>query len=366
MKLSFLLPTGALLTLLLSLHMPGVRAQTTIPFDSPRWTIHADSAIRETYKGRPCLKLVNGTAILKDAHFTNGIISFKIFLEPVRYFPGIGFRMQDEGNEEIYYLRPHQSGNPDAMQYYPEYNGGSGWQLYYGKGFGSAQRLPFDHWLQIRILVSGSRAEVYFDEEKTPVLYIRELKRPIAAGMLALENVWPAAARYADFSYTPMDSVSLVNAPDPEPPLPANVFKSWQVSSPFDEKLVQEKTSLSLLDTSALSWQTLSADDRGVADLSMLAGAAPGKNTVFVRQVIVVDRPQVKKLTFGFSDRARVFCNGTLLYAGADDFLSRDYRFLGTMGYYDALYLHLQKGRNEIWMAISEDTGGWGVQAKLD
>jgi len=341
-------------------------AQTTIPFDSPRWTIKADSAIREEYLGRPCLKLINGVALLKDAHFTNGIIEFKIALEQARYFPGMRFRMEDEGNGESYYLRPHQSGNPDAMQYYPEYNGAGSWQLYYGKGFNNAHKLPFDRWLSIKILVSGTRAEVYFDKEKEPVLYIHKLRRPLAAGMIALDNGWPVPARYADFSYTATDSVQLMNSPAPEPVLPATVFTSWQVSTPFDEKQIQSRPSLSPQDTSSLQWRTLPTDERGVADLSILAGTMPGKNTVFVRQVIESDRPQIKKFSFGFSDRVRVYLNSKLLYAGEDNFLSRDYRFLGTMGYFDELYLDLKKSRNEILMAISEDAGGWGVQARLE
>jgi len=54
-----------------------------------------------------------------------------------------------------------------------------------------------------------------------------------------------------------------------------------------------------------------------------------------------------------------------LLYRGNDTVRSRDYRFLGSIGYFDALYLPLQKGENEILMAVSEDTGGWGLQAKF-
>src|SRR5882757_2407051 len=199
-----------------TLYMPDAQAQTTIPFDSVRWTIKADSAIRETYQGRPCLKLINGSALLKDVHFTSGIIEFKMFLEQARYFPGIRFRVQDERNGESFYLRPHQSGNPDAMQYYPQYNGSGSWQLYYGKGFNNAHKLPFDRWLLIKILISGSRAEVYFDQEKEPVLYIRQLKRPIAAGLITLDNGGPVPVRYADVSCTPMDSVPLMNRPDPE------------------------------------------------------------------------------------------------------------------------------------------------------
>lgn len=351
---------------LLFLYMMNGHAQTTLPFDSPQWVIKADSAIREEYHGRPCLKLINGSASVKDAHFTNGIIEFKMFLEQARYFPGIRFRVQDENNGESYYLRPHQSGNPDAMQYYPEYNGAGSWQLYYGKGFNNAHRLPFDRWLSIRILVNDTRAEVYFDDEKEPVLYIQKLKRPLAAGMIALDNEWPVPVRYADFSYTPTDKVQLVNGPVPDPILPATVITKWQVSNPFDEKVITDKPAISHGDTADLSWQTLTTDERGVADLSILRGPAPGKNTVFTRLIIKSDRPQIKKFSFGFSDRVRVYLNSKLLYAGEDNFLSRDYRFLGTIGYFDQLYLDLKKGRNEIWMAVSEDSGGWGIQAMLE
>jgi hypothetical protein len=49
-----------------------------------------------------------------------------------------------------------------------------------------------------------------------------------------------------------------------------------------------------------------------------------------------------------------------------DNYQSRDYRFLGSIGYFDTLYLPLTQGANELLLAVSEDQGGWGVQAKLE
>jgi hypothetical protein len=46
---------------------------------------------------------------------------------------------------------------------------------------------------------------------------------------------------------------------------------------------------------------------------------------------------------------------------GSDAFASRDYRFLGTIGLYDELFLPLEVGDNEVWLAVSEGFGGWGV-----
>ena len=39
-------------------------------------------------------------------------------------------------------MRPHQVGNPDAIQYTPVFNGLSAWQLYHGDGFWQPARFP--------------------------------------------------------------------------------------------------------------------------------------------------------------------------------------------------------------------------------
>jgi len=61
--------------------------------------------------------------------------------------------------------------------------------------------------------------------------------------------------------------------------------------------------------------------------------------------------------------------NGTFLFRGNDPARSRDYRFLGSIGYFDSLYLPLREGDNELLLAVSEETedlGGWGVQARFE
>jgi hypothetical protein len=70
-------------------------------------------------------------------------------------------------------------------------------------------------------------------------------------------------------------------------------------------------------------------------------------------------------MDFGFSDRAVVDLNGRALYRGDDTYRSRDYRFLGSIGYWDSLYLPLEAGENELVAAVSEHFGGWGVRARF-
>jgi hypothetical protein len=70
-------------------------------------------------------------------------------------------------------------------------------------------------------------------------------------------------------------------------------------------------------------------------------------------------------MDFGFSDRAVAFLNGLPLYGCDDTYRSRDYRYLGTIGCWDSLYLPPEQGDNELVVAVSEDFGGWGVQARF-
>ncbi len=61
-----------------------------------------------------------------------------------------------------------------------------------------------------------------------------------------------------------------------------------------------------------------------------------------------------------------VYANGTLLYSGNNRYMSRDYRYLGTIGLFDTVNLPLEAGRNEIWIAVTESFGGWGIKAQFD
>ena len=72
-----------------------------------------------------------------------------------------------------------------------------------------------------------------------------------------------------------------------------------------------------------------------------------------------------RQLDLGFSDRARVYFDGRLLFRGDDPYRSRDYRFLGSIGWWDALWLPLEAGPNELVVAVTEEFGGWGVQARF-
>jgi len=317
------------------------------------------------YLGKTTLFLSNGIALVKDSDFTDGMIEFDIATTGERGFQGVVWRVQDDNNFENFYIRPHQSGNPDANQYQPVFNGIDAWQLCYGEDYSAPIKYDFNQWMHIKIVVSGANAEIYIKDMEHPVLLVN-LKRATKAGKVGLQVGNFAPGYFADFTFTPMDHPSFKGQPKaPKPRVPGTVLR-WMVSNPIDSKSLENKFHLQSADKQSLTWQPLESENTGITNLAKLHGLAEGSDTVFARLTIISDRAQVKKIQFGFSDQVKAYFNDELIYGGNDSYRSRDYRFLGTIGLYDELYLPLKKGENELWLAITENFGGWGVLGKFD
>jgi hypothetical protein len=353
-----------IILLVLTMPAPSVWAQIAVPFTSDQWKFETKDYRLETYNGKPAVWAKGNRLTLPSAVFENGIIEYDVAFPHSRGFIGVGFRMQDQENYERFYLRPHQSGNPDACQYTPVYNGSEAWQLYHGEGYGVPIPYTFDAWIHIKLVVSGQYMEVFVNDIDNPVLF-SELKRPAMKGSFALDASGPGN-HFANFVYTPLETVPLKGSPKPTPSAPAGTITHWQVSSPFAEKILANQVSLKGVDVKTLDWKKMVAENTGTVNLAMTAKQTQEVNTVLAKFVIDSERDQVKTMQFGFSDKARVFLNGTILYTGEDAYRSRDYRFLGTIGYFDAVHLYLRKGRNEICVAVSENFGGWGIKAKFE
>ncbi|HWS99879.1 MAG TPA: family 16 glycoside hydrolase [Pyrinomonadaceae bacterium] len=346
---------------------PEARSET-VPFDSGRWEIKAKEGRVVNHLGRNSLYLKAGVAAVRDTKFKNGVIEFDIAFTGERGFMGAVWRLQDFENYEEFYLRPHQSGNPDANQYQPVFNGQAAWQLYYGESYSAPTRYDNNQWTRVRIVVSGNRAEIYIKDTETPALVVRELKRETREGRVGLTVGNFAPAYFSNFNVTAMSDPPPLKgkAGEAAAPAPAGTVKSWMVSDAFDRKILEGKYQLAPADREKLNWRKLGVEQNGTANLARLQGAADGRDTVFARLVIQSDREQVKKIRFGFSDEVKVYFNDQLLYGGTDVYQSRDYRFLGTIGLFDELYLPLRRGENELWLAVTENFGGWGVTAQFE
>ncbi len=316
--------------------------------------------------GRTSLYMKGGLALIKDSEFLDGVIEFDCVFPQARAFVGASWRVQDAANREEFYIRPHQSGNPDANQYTPVFNGLTAWQLYHGEGYGAAVDYDFDTWIPIKIVVAGRQAEIYIGNLEKPALFADQLKREPASGKVGLNVANFGPARFSNFRYETVTHPILKSKVERDRSAPPGAVITWQVSSTFDEAKLGSTAELTPELTNGLTWTGLRSESTGLANLSVVNALGKGKNTAFAKVIVTSDRAHAKTLAFGYSDRIRVFLNNRLLYTGNNGYRSRDYRYLGTIGYFDALTLPMKKGKNELWFAVSESFGGWGIQAAFD
>jgi len=363
--------------------MGGFLQAQKVPFDDPKWVFEGGNSIIENFMGENSIYLQNGIAYLKNEEFKNGIIEFDIYFSERVSFAGVIFRMADVKNYEEIYFRGHHSGHPDAYQYTPVFNGMSGWQIYHdlyqgindglvswksrgeNLGFNGVLNLPFSRWTHIKLIVSGTNAEMYFDGEENPSVVIKKLKRNVENGSIGLK-CGAGPVHYANFSFKKIDNPVLRNSKDYSIKSPANTIKQWQISNAFNESEIISVKKLKKDFLNKFKWQKLNAEETGLANISKIVTRDKNMNTVFAKLVIESEKDQIKRLDIGYSDRVIAYCNDQILYSGNNGFRTRDYRYLGTIGYFDAVYLPLKKGKNTILLAVSESFGGWGLQGKLE
>lgn len=334
-------------------------------FSGDSWDVKAENFAFTTYKGKPSLYLEKGAAILKDVAFKNGIISYDVSFNQGRKFAMIQFRHRDSKNYEEFYLRAHQSGNPDAMQYTPVFNGVSGWQLYHGKGYSASYNYNFKEWMHVKLVIQNNKMDVFLNDMSQPILHVHDLKRDPITGGIGFYSLL-GGAYYANLTYQEIEQPTLIKNRYATPELQKGVLLDWEVSKVFDKKDLQGVVNLRNYEGYARAdWNAAEVEYDGKLNLAKVAMKTKEKNSIFAKTTIHAKKPQMKKLSFGFSDDVVIYVNNKIVYSGHNRFRSRDYRYLGTVGYFDSVYIQLKKGENDVVFAVSENMGGWGLKAKL-
>lgn len=340
-----------------------------LPIDIAQWAPFAEIVEVQKHLGRESLHVVNGFAVLSGMQLANGTISFDIAARAEVGFMGVTFHQQDPQNFETFYLRTHHSNQPDANQYQPYWNGHECWQLYYGTEYSVQTAYPNDDWIHVKMVISGNQAEVYLDSD-SPSLIIPERKGPWTDGGVGLwafgTDAWFSNIVVEPASTPPKLSGGEVKREEPAP----GTIKTWRISEMIDEETLG--TTLDDATLKSLSWSDHAVEYDGILNLAAMgpiekdaAGTAVGPNTVLAKIDVTSSQAQVKELRIGFSDRARVYVNGKLVWYGSDSWQTRDYRFLGTVGLWDTVYAWLGQGENQIVVAVSETEGGWGLVGAL-
>ena len=342
-----------------------------VSFEDPAWDFsHAVESRVETHKGRESLYL-EGKAFFDKTRFSDGIIEVDVTTPLPRAFAGMLFRTQSPTEYEEAYIRLHKSGSPDAIQYTPVFNDVAAWQLYGpGDGWGLA---AFDRheWIPLRIEVSGNQIKVFAGQSNDAIVSTH-LRREVENGGLGLWGLF--GAYFSNFRFTPSEaSDESLPLPDPEP----GVITKWTLSQAFraDDVNLTEAPSEESTD-----WFEVKSESTGLVNLSRYLPDEDFRNMpddgdfdagqsalgAHAKVVITSDSNQIKKLYFGYSDDVVILLNGKSMYSGKSGFRSRDPLFQGMIGYNDAVFLDLKKGKNELVFTVTETFGGWGLMAKFD
>ncbi|WP_299194796.1 hypothetical protein [uncultured Erythrobacter sp.] len=327
----------------------------------------ADRVAVSEEAGREVLSVTRTNVILAGSQFSEGVIEFDIALDSARGFGGILWHAS-ETHSEYFYLRKHKSGLPDAGQYTPIRNGITSWQIYTDRNGIAPFAFTEEGWNRFKLVVEGDRADIYFNGSPEPVMHIPDLAADQGSGAIGFQASGPnGVIRVSNFSMRPLSAgEGVVGTRAADRTAPDGVIERWSVSQRFAESVVEGALSmpaeLGLLDTLG----TLAVEPYGIADISRLTGPEENLDSVLVSTRITSDSARKVRLNFGYSDRVRLFLNGELVFDGIAQWRSRDFFFLGTIGFNDAVMLDLEEGENHLVAAVSETFGGWGFAAAIE
>jgi len=349
---------------------PGSAQEDYAPLTWSGYTLDnqgpADRVSVREVAGTEVLTVTRTTVMLDGAEFSEGVIEFDIALDDKRGFGGLLWHANGP-DTEYFYLRQHKSGLPDAGQYTPIRNGLTGWQLYTDQNAIAPFSFTQEGWNRFKMVVANDQADIFFNGSPTPVLHVPDLAADLGSGGLGFRASGPnGEIRIANLSVRPLAAgEGIVGTPKSDRRAPAGTIERWTVSERFAEEAIADATLLPAQLTELGQLGTVGVEPFGIADITRLTGPDDGLDTVLVSTKITADQARRAKLNFGYSDRVRLFLNGELVFEGSAGFRSRDFFFLGTVVFEDAIMLNLREGENMLTAAVSETFGGWGFAGAI-
>lgn len=337
--------------------------QTTIPMEQQYWETYQNTKSKfEIFEDVPTLKL-EGKIFVKGLDLHQGTLEVDVFANAKRSFAGIIFRKNDHNMEDVY-MRTHKSGQPDAVQYTPIYNGESNWQLY--KEYQAQLVFKQSGWNKLKISFKDSIADVYVNDVK--VLTIDELRSGNISGSIGLFSLFEN--RFANFRYNM--EINNITLPDKKEALPDSkgLIKEWFITKALDFN----NQTLDFKNIEKLSYQKVIAEKSGLLPISKylrrpnFGNFEENSETYTVAKYEWSESNKTNKtFSFDYSDKIMVFLNGVLIFKGNNAFRSKGVQFMGHLDIEsNKLMLPLRKGKNTIHCIVIEQANGWGLTGRIE
>jgi hypothetical protein len=343
---------------------------TLVPFDADHWVLEPGSEI-VSFGGRTALR---GTGYVKGVNLRNGTVETDIWAAEAINFAGLSFRLMSFEENQLIWFRIHKTNGlaADAVQYAPAYHGVFCWQL--NPKANAAAKLPKNEWVHLKLVILDGTATLYVKDMAKPVITVARLRPGPAAGSVGLWTFRTGDVYFSNFSYRAGNDNETAA---PKPVMPPNVVADWRLSPSYPIPTVDAApTAYPARQLAEIKrWIVPEADESGLVNISMYHGTKyHGRRTAadsrpdwtMLRTFIDARNAKRIKMNFGYSDAVTIFLNGVPLFSGNSAFLARNGLDSEWIGFNDAVFLNLKKGRNELVVVVAEDFGGWGFQAKLD
>jgi hypothetical protein len=342
-------------------------APITIAMTAEHWQTKENAEfLRQLGFFQGLMRLNSGNAVLKDVTFSDGTIEFDVNTIG-RGAPGIAFRQQDEGNFELFYLRPDPScpAFRACIQYAPQTHGVLLWDLF--PQYQNRAPLRENGWNHIRMVVSGRRMNIFVNDAVSPTLEVGRLEGDAMKGGLRLQG----PGTFANLVITP----GAVDGLSPEPardPLDGDrgLVRNWLLS-PFSALSKGKDPAYNEMPGASQAWKTISTERNGLVNLSREYGLPmhdPNRAVAWLKTTITSASRQAKKVEIGWTREVWVFVNGKLVYADKNIFdleglrKAPDGRCSLENG---AFTLPLEAGDNEVAVAVANNFFGWGLMVRL-
>jgi hypothetical protein len=295
--------------------------------------IHAAQAEFVTWQGREALGLENGLALVPNSRVRDASIEVLIGTEGPAY-PGVAFRIVDLQNFELAYAVPHVSGEWDALQYDPVFNGSNTWQLYHGPGYQQEAQVPTGHWFQLEVDYRGTRAAVSINEQSP--LVVVQLAHSVAEGQIGLWSFSPAY--FCDFQVVECEKLEVPNGEVQS--IAEGVIETWFVEG----------------------YGVVSCEPNGTVNLNRYIPISMEKARM-LRSFETFEGGEIR-FDFGFSDVLTLELDGEVVYygenrfAGFTDRAARGYAELGM----ESVSVVVASGKHELAVEVEVSEGfGWGL-----
>ena len=346
-----------------------------VALTADRWQANGDIAFVPT-EGFPegLLTVKSGGAVLKGITFGDGTIEYDIKESTEGAgIPGIRFRQRVPDTDEQLYLRPSPNCPPsnDCVQYAPVTHGLLLWDVY--PEYQASAPVRETGWNHVKLLISGRRMNVYVNGETTPSLEVGRLEGDALEGAIDLRG----AATFANVTVIPgaVGGLSPVPVADPTDGDP-KFIRNWLVSPAYPLETGRDPIFADLPESD--SWQRVSAERRGLVNLSRLYGSPTMDSAgavVWLKTTLKSDQVQEKHVSLGWARQIWIYVNGNLVFSDKNFYYPEAARRApdGRLSLENGSFnLPLRKGTNEIAIVLSNifpqghSHYGWGLELHLD